>query len=237
MRGGRRLDVHFTEGGDTVPGILMLPLEPRPAPAALLLHGYSSSKARMADSAGRALLGHGIASLAIDLPLHGARVRTGNAAGLPPDEWRNPIRLGQRWRGTLAECRAALQHLGELGEVDGSRFAIIGYSMGAYLALELAAFDTAVRVLVLAAGGDFPSDLPFAPIVRRFVDPLRDAQRLQGRPLLMVNGRDDRTIVPAQAERLFAAAEEPKTIHWYAGGHGLPDPAIRAAATWLAERL
>lgn len=237
MRGGRRLELHFTEGSDTVPGILMLPLEPRPAPAALLLHGYSSNKERMADSAGRALLALGIASLAIDFPLHGARVRAGSAAGLPSDEWRNPLRLAQRWRGTLAECRAALGRLGELTEVDRARLALIGYSMGAYLALELAASDTTVRALVLAAGGDLPEDIPFSPLVRRFADPVRDVKQLHGRPLLMVNGRDDRTIRPAQAERLFQAAGEPKTMEWYAGGHWLPDSAIRSAVAWLAERL
>jgi dienelactone hydrolase len=237
VRGGRRLDVHFDEGGERVPGILILPLEPRPAPAALLLHGYSSNKERMADSAGRALLAHGIASLAIDFPLHGARVRTGTAAGLPPDEWRNPLRLAQRWRGTLVECRSALRHLRDAPEVDSTRIALVGYSMGAYLGLDVAAADPAVHVVVLAAGGDLPAELPLAPLVRRFVDPLKSVKRLRGRPLLMVNGRHDRTITAAQAERLHAAAEEPKSMLWYDGGHWLPDSAVRQAITWLAERL
>lgn len=57
---------------EPVPALLQLPAE-RPAPAAVLLHGYSSRKEQMADAIGRTLLRHGIGSLALDLPLHGER--------------------------------------------------------------------------------------------------------------------------------------------------------------------
>jgi len=53
----------------------------------------------------------------------------------------------------------------------------------------------------------------------------------------MVNGRYDRTITPAQAERLFEAACEPKEIHWYQGGHWPPPSEIEFAAEWLSARL
>jgi fermentation-respiration switch protein FrsA (DUF1100 family) len=53
----------------------------------------------------------------------------------------------------------------------------------------------------------------------------------------MVNGRYDPTIVAAQAERLFAAARDPKEIHWYNGGHWPPQPAIDFGAEWLSNRL
>jgi fermentation-respiration switch protein FrsA (DUF1100 family) len=53
----------------------------------------------------------------------------------------------------------------------------------------------------------------------------------------MVNGRADRTIRPDQAERLFAAANEPKEIRWYDGGHYIPPAAIDGAMDWLAGRL
>jgi hypothetical protein len=41
----------------------------------------------------------------------------------------------------------------------------------------------------------------------------------------------------AQAERLFEAAPEPKTMVWYDGGHWPPQSAIDAAAEWTASRL
>lgn len=60
---------------------------------------------------------------------------------------------------------------------------------------------------------------------------------LGGRPLLMVNGRYDRTIRPQQAKALFAAAGEPKEQRWYNGGHWPPARAIDDAAEWLATQL
>jgi len=53
----------------------------------------------------------------------------------------------------------------------------------------------------------------------------------------MVHGRRDRTILPAQAERLFAAADEPKEIRWWDAGHYLPHAAVHDAAEWLARTL
>jgi fermentation-respiration switch protein FrsA (DUF1100 family) len=53
----------------------------------------------------------------------------------------------------------------------------------------------------------------------------------------MVNGRADRTIRPDQAERLYAAANEPKEIRWYDGGHYIPPAVIDQTADWLATRL
>jgi len=53
----------------------------------------------------------------------------------------------------------------------------------------------------------------------------------------MVNGRFDRTVTSAQAERLYEAAREPKEIHWYNGGHWPPPNAIDVAADWLSARL
>ena len=56
-----------------VPSILLLPQAAQRVPSVLLLHGYASSKEQLSDTMGRALAVRGIASLAIDLPLHGSR--------------------------------------------------------------------------------------------------------------------------------------------------------------------
>ncbi|HEY0996866.1 MAG TPA: hypothetical protein VGD77_12805, partial [Gemmatimonadaceae bacterium] len=68
--------------GEEVPAILLLPASARAVPAALLLHGYTSRKERMAESLGMALLRQGIASLSIDLPLHGEREGEGGLGGM-----------------------------------------------------------------------------------------------------------------------------------------------------------
>lgn len=233
LAGGRRISLALHVAGARVPAALLLPAPgPRPAPAALLLHGYSASKDLMLESAGQALLRRGVASLAIDLPLHGERDELADSS-----LFRNPLGLVRHWQSALEECRLALRYLGERADVDGARLALVGYSLGAYLGAAVAAREPAVRALVLAAGGDLPEGIPFAAMIRTVVDPLRAVRKLAGRPLLMVNGRLDRTIRPDQAERLFAAANEPKALHWYDGGHYIPPVSIERSMRWLADHL
>ena len=95
--------------------------------------------------------------------------------------------------------RCSLDYLGNVAAVDAKRLALVGYSLGAYLALVAAGDEPRCRAVVLASGGDFPEQTPFATLVRAAADPLRFVRRLAGRPLLMVNGRFDRTIKASQA--------------------------------------
>ena len=53
-RGEERL-LDLVHGTERVPGAFLVPSGAGPAPAALLLHGFSSSKERMTHSVGRAL--------------------------------------------------------------------------------------------------------------------------------------------------------------------------------------
>jgi dienelactone hydrolase len=229
--GGRRVLLSI-EDGETVPGLLLAPTATQRVPAALLLHGYSSRKERMAEVIGMALLRRGIASLAIDLPLHGER--HGEVEDL---SYRTPFELVQRWRLAISEARLGLRFLGQQPSIDGSRLALVGYSLGSFLGVIVAAQEPLVRAVVLAAGGDLPARLPFAAIVRTVADPLRAVRKLAGRPLLMVNGRFDRTVAAEQAQRLFDAAAEPKEIRWYGGGHWPPPIEVDAAVEWLGRQL
>ncbi len=242
-RDGREWRVELTLAGARVPGVLLLPAGERGeapptargahgVPGAVLLHGYASRKELMADTVGGALLRRGIASLAVDLPLHGDR-----DGPLQEQARFNPLQLVRQWRLALAETTAAVRLLGEVPGVDRGRLALVGYSMGAYVAVMAAAEEPAARAVVLAAGGDLPERTPLAHLVRRVADPLRAVGRLHGRPLLMVHGRQDRTVLPAQAERLFAAASEPKTLRWWDAGHYLPPAAVDGAAAWLVDAL
>ena len=234
--GGHKVALELEAEREHVPAILLVPdsttANASRCPAALLLHGFTSRKERMAEGIGRALLARGVATLSIDLPLHGAREGSIEQLSL-----RNPLQLIAAWRLALAESRTSLDYLSALVAVDPKRLAIVGYSLGAYLATVTAADDARVQAIVLASGGDLPEQTPFATLVRAAADPLRAVRKLGGRPLLMVNGRYDRTIRASQAERLFAAAREPKEIHWYNGGHWPPPPAIEHGAEWLAGRL
>lgn len=233
VTGGRRLTVDLDVGGEiSVPGVLLVPAWRRPAPAAVLLHGYSSQKEHLADTVGDALLEREIASLAIDLPLHGER-----GDSMQQQSLRNPLALLGQWRLAIRETTLALRVLEQTREVDASALAIVGYSMGSFLGVTVAASEPAVRAVVLAAGGDLPAHTPLSRLIRSVADPLRAVRRLAGRPLLMVHGRQDHVVRPEQAERLFAAAGEPKTLRWYDAGHRLPPDVIRDAAGWLREQL
>lgn len=231
--GGRELHLTYRLGNEhAVPAVLLLPATAAPAPAAVLVHGYSSRKEDMSGPVGHALLSRDMASLALDLPLHGTR-----SDPLQAQSARNPLGMIQLWRQALADVRAGVRYLALRPEVDAGRLALVGYSMGSFLSVVVAGEDASIRALVVAAGGDLPEGTPFGGLARRVADPLRAIRKLEGRPLLMIHGRRDRTVRPAQAERLFAAAGEPKEILWWDAAHHLSPAAGAAAAAWLRERL
>jgi uncharacterized protein len=101
--------------------------------------------------------------------------------------------------------------------------------------LQTAVADTRVKSVIIAAGGDLPVS-PWTNMVRMISDPLRYAAALNGRPLLMLHGRLDRTIAPPQAQRLYDAASQPKELRWYDTGHVLPPAAADDAAGWLLQQ-
>lgn len=233
VAGGREIQLEFRTGdGPQIPATLLLPDAPAPVAAAVLLHGYSSRKEDMAGPVGRALLAQQIASLAIDLPLHGTRRDPVQAQSA-----RNPLAVVGLWRQALREARLGIRYLEARPEIDRGRIAMVGYSMGSFLSVIAAASEPRIRAVVLAAGGDLPEGTPFAAAARLVADPIRAVRKVAGRPLLMVHGRNDRTVRPEQAERLFAAAGEPKEIRWWNAGHYLPHEASDEAAKWLRRQL
>src|SRR5688500_16669232 len=180
---------------------------------------------------GLALAGRGIASLAIDLPLHGSR-----DDALIEEARSDPLGLVKHWNMALAEANAAMSWLGEQEEIDANKLSINGYSLGSYIALQAAAADQHIQSVIVAAGGDLPVT-PWTAMVRMMSDPIRSVKSLNGRPLLMLHGKNDRTIRPAQAQRLFDAASQPKEIRWYDTGHVLPTAAADDAASWLRDKF
>ena len=216
--------------GARVPSILLLPEVDTRIPAVLLLHGYSSSKERLSTTMGRALAARGIASLAIDLPLHGTR------DDAMVDEARaNPLGLLKHWQRALAEAGDAIRWLANHEAIDSNCLAVAGYSLGSYVALQAAVADKRIRFVIVAAGGDLPATR-WTGMLRMVSNPLASAKALR-RPLLMLHGTNDRTIRRDQAERLFDAASEPKQIKLYEAGHVLPPAAADDAAAWLTERF
>jgi fermentation-respiration switch protein FrsA (DUF1100 family) len=55
--------------------------------------------------------------------------------------------------------------------------------------------------------------------------------------LLLQSGRLDNLVPVADAEDLHTAAREPRTIRWYAAGHGLNQQAMSDRLDWLHEQI
>jgi alpha-beta hydrolase superfamily lysophospholipase len=139
----------------------------------------------------------------------------------------------------LRDAEAAVEYA--LGRVPDARVGLIGYSMGASIAILLAARSTVVRAVV--------ADSPFTGIAEvvahnaarrrlpaRLVVPMADALTgwrygyrfgsvrpveavgaLSPRPLLLIHGSADTLIPISHAHELFAAAREPKEL-WIVEG-------------------
>ncbi len=226
----RRTDT-IALGKTSVPSLLLRPDLDARVPGVLLLHGYSSSKEVLSNTMGVALALRGIASLSIDLPLHGTRDED-----MFQEARTNPFGLLQHWKSALAEAKDAIAWLAAHDAIDPQRIGILGYSLGSYIALQTAAAEERIKCVVVAGGGDLPAT-QWTSMVRMVTDPLSSARKLNGRPLLMLHGTNDRTIRREQAQALFDAAEEPKTLKWYDSGHVLPPASAGDAAAWLVNQF
>ncbi|MER3404305.1 MAG: hypothetical protein C4289_03310, partial [Chloroflexota bacterium] len=188
------------------------------SPAVLACGGY---RGRRSDLLGIAsyLWRRGLAVLLFDYRGHG-------------DHAGDPVTLGYR---ELEDARAALAYLRQ--RLPGSPLGVIGYSMGAAIAIMVAAREPDVRAVV--ADSPFTSQREIVawharrklgpltePVLSlvdrqlykrygyrfRDVEPLRDVVHIAPRPLLVIHGSCDTVIPLEHAQRIYAAAGEPKEL-------------------------
>lgn len=69
------------------------------------------------------------------------------------------------------------------------------------------------------------------------IEPIRFIPHASPTALLLQNGRSDNLVPVADAEDLHAAAANPKTIRWYAAGHGLNQQALVDRHDWLNGQI
>ncbi len=180
-------------------------------------------RGRMSDTMGMALhlwkAGHNI--LVFEYYGHGTQVGT-------------PVTLGYR---EISDFLGAVAYAKE--RAPQNRQGVIGYSMGAAVAVMACARNKDVEALVLDSA--FASHwrvvdynfrrafrIPSAPFAWvadyllwwragyrfRQVEPLRDIARIAPRPILIIHGGRDSIVDPNDAALLYAAAEEPKEL-WF----------------------
>lgn len=212
---------------------LLRPEGDGPFPAVVVLHGCRGIRSKDMRWAER-LREQGYVALVVDS-------LTGR--GLLTMEERRRVCAGLTlWGGTRADdVRASLAFLRSLPYVDATRLGVIGFSHGAWAALDLLSSAEADDVRGLRAVVGF---YPYCGVVSR-------AHWLSFRvavPTLLLLGADDSTISPGQCERIAtreAASGRPVTITVYPDvGHNFDwrsspatEDALRRATSFFAETL
>jgi carboxymethylenebutenolidase len=116
------------------------------------------------------------------------------------------LRNSPAWLKTIWE---AMNFVERQPQVDGKRIGLLGFSLGAYLALTIAAFDSRVQAVVEFFGG-FPSEIKL--FMRRLC------------PVLILHGDADPTVPVQEAydlKELLERRKMPYEIQIYPGaGHG-----------------
>ena len=223
--------------GDVVTALLCTPAgKAGPFPLAIAVHGLNSNKAQVCGQVAPALAKKGFAVLAPDMPVHGER------PGSPWELQQNKdwLRAVQLHRRAIIDIRQCIDLAEQRDDLDLSKGVVLaGYSMGSWLDSVAGSIDPRVRAMVLMVGG--AHDLAHvAPLLKMLpqvaaADPLTALPQFAGRPVLMLNGRQDPVVTPDMAKRLYEAAAEPKSLKWYNSGHLLPERAYQDAAEWIAS--
>jgi len=190
--------------------------------AVLLVHGAGGDRNALLSEA-RLLASHGYGVLSYDLPGHG------ESGGV--------IRWGEPER---ASVRAAVDFLVHNGDVDEKGIGALGFSLGGYVLVQVAAVEPRLAALVLSGTPSDPveqvrfqharysalSQLPALYVLRQggmdlSVRAVDYVARITPRPLLIVGGESDHTVPASMAQALFRAAGEPKQLYVIPGAdHG-----------------
>ena len=259
--GGARL-LHFSylsANGQRVPALLFTPLRAsvaHPAPCLVLLHGLGGSKETMAGLALFAAKA-GYASLAIDEYGQGERTPAQPSTRSQAEE------LATTVHQSALDVRRGLDYLGTRPDINKRRIGLAGVSLGAIIGTVAAGVDPRLRATALiSGGGDWGLILKTLSANRTEVgghstaglkgmdwdrvsallapeDPLTFAPHIAPRPLLMLGGRKDTTIVVPAQQELYDAARDPKQIEWFAQYGHVPPPEVvyPALQKFFAARL
>lgn len=118
--------------------------------------------------------------------------------------------------GLLADARAAVDHVRARGDVDPARIAYFGESLGAAVAVAIAA-ERPPRALVLRSPFTSLEDmaklhyrwLPIGPLLVERYDSIGRIPAVRV-PLLVIAGTADSIVPPSHSRRLYEAANGPK---------------------------
>jgi fermentation-respiration switch protein FrsA (DUF1100 family) len=230
-RGVREQEFRVECDGRSVPGVLWMPGNPdRPVPLVLLGHGGSGDKRQdyLVTQARRLVRHHGLASAAIDGPVHGSRRPAGDRETLERTR-RAAFRDPATTTRMVADWKAALDALSKLDPIRQDAIGYWGLSMGTMYGLPFVAAEPRVSVAVLGLMGEFAEDTA----------PLSAAAATVRCPVRFLVQWDDELIERRRALELFDALGTPdKTLHANPGIHvAVPPEEMRDSLDFLARKL
>jgi len=189
-------------------------------PAVILVPMFGGNRADF-DPLARALAAAGMTALTLDPRGHGASV---TPAVYAPSVFVND--MASFIHGALLDVTAAARHLGALPETRGQPLALVGASLGGFVAALAAAGETEVKALVLVSSG------PAAP----FVDAVTADRH---RPTLILAAADDPTAM-AGAEAMIGGLDRTRSavIVFPGAAHGTAlvndvDEGVPRIVRWL----
>ena len=205
-------------------------------PAVILLHGnnrFRGSQGTWARGWLDLLAREGYCALAIDQYGFGERLIPGKALDFFGDMGLYEMRDVTIQH--VVDARRAIDYLSTRSEVDATRIALMGESLGGLNICLTAGLESRLAAVVLVvAGPSFSStDHPFY----RLWHTLNFAPHI-GAPVLLVNATHDRYYSVESVEELYAAIPEPKRLVWHEGEHGIPvEDQEREIMPWLGKLL
>jgi dienelactone hydrolase len=140
-----------SERGEVARAILVRPPGPGPHPAVLYCHAHGGryeigldelldGRSSLLSPYGPVLAAAGFAALCVEMPAFGTRQEPGEGARTKERLWFGDTLFG----AMLRDLRRGLAHLRSRRDVDGTRIATLGLSMGATHAFWMAALDPGI---------------------------------------------------------------------------------------------
>lgn len=238
---GERVEIPYE--GRTLPGILRKPVSVDRPPVVVMAVGLDSTKEET-DAYETPFLARGMAILVFEGP------------GQGESQYDLPI------RGDFeVPVKAVIDYVETRKDLDTKRIGMWGVSLGGYYAPRAAAFEKRIKACI-ALGGPFDFGAAFDSLpdltretfrIRSHSKTVEDARKIAQTltlvgvaqsitcPIFIVNGRLDRVIPPADAERLAREVKGPVVLMMIEdGNHIANNRAYRwrsQSADWMKEQL
>lgn len=206
-------------------------------PVVLLIDGITGSKDRwfQVDSwphggeMTQALINSGFAVFALDAPYHGERSYENDYQG-PLNPFTHPSWDKDLLLRITIEHRRAIDYLFTRTEVDTTRIASLGHSLGGLTTFYLSAIDPRIKVGIAAV----TPMMTLSPVL--YVENF--AKRVKSQPFLMLMGRQDFAYSVTDAQEMYEMiTSKTKNLVFYDSGHRLPLEYIKTATEWLTKYL